>query len=637
MDHINIQLQYQQSLIKSLIDQVALLQDKIDTLTEELSSFSSTSKSQNCPDITNKQSGHVPEVPVYFCRPHIRKSNVDPSPVNFNSLNNPVKSPVNFQSRNVKCSWCGIPNHTERNCRRRLNLCFRCGSAKHFLNNCSYPSGYASESVQRKSNRSSFNKRKTFNKEYNGNGTTNKNFTVTDPFCSYLHQRIPDDTDIDSKFRHHFLDPERVDCHRDFQEMDQRWSSTAQDDRLNLHWDNTGMLDGSVPYQLTWPNTEEFLSGGEIPNSKIPETIPLVNPDHSPVPQRKNETINSTVVSRVPVVQASELGGAKSKLTNQSEIDPECAQPSVQTPVVSSEVVPEIPTRRVGIVSQITEESCTVVKPSVPDVKDNIYPICSSLGTSNKLESAPLVNPDVSYPLTAPAQIPVVSPSSCLPVISKRNVGFFRVEPIPVPKSDKLEKLESKSVTSSSVSLPVNTEINKQEKTIPPQKVRHPVLNKEYVLNLENWIKKDKKCVKSPDESKSDKQNKPVISEAEFQEYEKEFTCQVEGCTKLGICRCNICYAWYKRISVFCSDKCFGEVEEDHEEIHDGRLVPCKNDCKRGRCYKCRDAIATQEELFKKQSIRYYYLSEKRSDLEFKPVKRTLEIKSHTYPFNLHI
>ena len=43
------------------------------------------------------------------------------------------------RSRDDLCDFCSIPGHYFRNCRRRLNLCLRCGSDKHHIPTCPLP------------------------------------------------------------------------------------------------------------------------------------------------------------------------------------------------------------------------------------------------------------------------------------------------------------------------------------------------------------------------------------------------------------------------------------------------------------------------------------------------------------------
>ena len=39
-------------------------------------------------------------------------------------------------TRPIVCSWCSIPGHRYRDCRRRMNLCLRCGAEDHYLIAC---------------------------------------------------------------------------------------------------------------------------------------------------------------------------------------------------------------------------------------------------------------------------------------------------------------------------------------------------------------------------------------------------------------------------------------------------------------------------------------------------------------------
>ena len=43
----------------------------------------------------------------------------------------------------VYCDWCGNPGHIQRNCRRKLGLCLRCGSDRHLVRDCPKPSKFA--------------------------------------------------------------------------------------------------------------------------------------------------------------------------------------------------------------------------------------------------------------------------------------------------------------------------------------------------------------------------------------------------------------------------------------------------------------------------------------------------------------
>ena len=53
-------------------------------------------------------------------------------------LKSDSKSP---ETRPGPCNWCKRPGHDYDHCRRRLNLCLRCGGTGHFVANCPNPQG----------------------------------------------------------------------------------------------------------------------------------------------------------------------------------------------------------------------------------------------------------------------------------------------------------------------------------------------------------------------------------------------------------------------------------------------------------------------------------------------------------------
>jgi hypothetical protein len=47
-----------------------------------------------------------------------------------------IRPPQQLMDRNTTCAHCGRIGHVEANCRKKLDLCFSCGSPDHFLYNC---------------------------------------------------------------------------------------------------------------------------------------------------------------------------------------------------------------------------------------------------------------------------------------------------------------------------------------------------------------------------------------------------------------------------------------------------------------------------------------------------------------------
>ena len=57
---------------------------------------------------------------------------------------NRSKSPRHRSPSSLTCHWCKKPGHHYKDCRRRLNLCLRCGAADHHIAKCSEPDPRAS-------------------------------------------------------------------------------------------------------------------------------------------------------------------------------------------------------------------------------------------------------------------------------------------------------------------------------------------------------------------------------------------------------------------------------------------------------------------------------------------------------------
>ena len=205
-------LKDQQELLTSLIAEVAQLKKKLDEL--------STVQVSTC----NHDTSSIEQVVAAA----LNKRN----DTSIRKIKKPGSRYKNYPSKMSVCSWCHGPFHSANNCRRRLGLCYRCGSSNHFVSNCHYPARSSN-----KKNNSGFTKRsKNFNR--------NKKISTRKVGDEKLFTPFKEGNDYVSLL----------------------------DDKLE--WDDTGMencaqiLARTVQPRLTWPNPEDF-------NSEIGDSFQL--------------------------------------------------------------------------------------------------------------------------------------------------------------------------------------------------------------------------------------------------------------------------------------------------------------------------------------------------------------------------
>ena len=485
------------------------------------------------------------------------------------------------------CTWCGGNFHTWQNCFHRLKKCFRCGSSSHRVAYCFLPSTPL------------YPKR---------NKATSQKISFVNPHSTTVISETP--VSIPSEKPIDILPQSSI--------SESTRSTDYKHSMSELELPTVSEVKSVCPHLLVQDlefnkGNQSTFSTCEASSVKLSVVSDKVNPKlESKVESPGKVTENSHLVNNpVETVYCPDtVNSLKTELVTLPE--------AVQT-LKPMDTDLEKKTRHI---SEIALEE--ISKPDIELPEKIVVKTAITMNNSKELKNKtePPVLPEIkgiNNNKTEPPVLPEIKGINNNTRINDIRAKYLNSKSTPAPDSTKLEL----NLKSSAVPVATTSEITPSELD-NNKNIFQPVMHRS--LRVAGFIGEIK-----PEPVTITNALKEMFSE------DCNFKCQQKDCQKFGIYCCEICYDWYKRISVFCSEKCFEEMEGDHQETHDGRKVQCKNDCKWGRCYKCKAAIVKLEDKFAIRSEQYENLLKSHSYEKFEFVGKKPHPREciNIYPLDL--